>query len=356
MAEVARRAGLTTGALYGRFESIDDLILDCWTNQLSSHMFDVLDAARLQFLASGSRTQWPDLGLEGITTTAALHVLLASRRNPVLGEGLERDLRGWARKWELDGESDPTIKMQSSVATSFVLARLLSPYLKLDEGQWSRMAAVFHQALSNSISHDRRHADSGLGVEALGADQLQCDLVNSTMDVIARSGCERSTLTRISRRAGCTTGAIYSRYESKTELIVDAIEILVASAARVTSQLVIEGATEHAMSTSVARMFHSAVAHEREVWNNFRLEVYLAASWDPSIRRCLRRIKQTSDDRYFSLLQPAKLFTDDLISQIAIAGQYIPLGLSALSVITDGHRGIDYLNLSQRLMEICGAS
>ena len=356
MAEVARRAGLTTGALYGRFESLDDLILDCWTNQLSARMFDVLDAARLQFLAHDGPSTWPELGIEGVTTTAGLHVLVASRRNPVLGEGLERDLRAWTRKWELDGGSDPTTRMRSSVATAFVLARLLTPYLNLDEGQWSRMASVFHDALFSSYSDTRKYEGSGLGVEALGADQLQCDLVNSTMDVIARSGCERSTLTRISRRAGCTTGAIYSRYESKTELVVDAIEILVASAARVTSQLVIEGAKENALSTSVARMFHSAVTHEREGWNNFRLEVYLAASWDTSVRRCLRRIKQTSDDRYFSLLQPTKLFSDDLISQIAIAGQYIPLGLSALSVITDGHRDLDYLNLSQRLMEICGAS
>ena len=356
MAEIARRSGLTTGALYGRFESLDDLILDCWTHQLSTRMFEVLDGARHQFLGSSDRSRWSDLGIGGAVTTAGLHVLLASRRNPVLGEGLERDLRDWSRKWELDSEGEPTTRMRSAVATAFVLARLITPYLNIDEDDWDGMAEVFGEALLTSTSHSQSQLGTGLRVEAIGVDQLQCDLVNSTMDVIARSGCERSTLTRISRRAGCTTGAIYSRYESKTDLVVDAIEILVASAARVSSQLVIQGANSNAMSTSVARMFHTAVAREREVWNNFRLEVYLAASWDPSIRRCLRRVKQTSDDRYFALLQPTRMFSDDLISQIAIAGQQIPLGLSALAVFADGHRELDYLMLSQRLMELCGAS
>lgn len=356
MSEIARRAGLTTGALYGRFETIDDLVIDCWQHELSEAMFRSLETLRQEFLEcslSASVDTW-----QGITsrTTAALQIMVASRRSPVLSEGIERDLREWEKKWDLHRGAAPTARMRSSIATALVLARLLTPYLKLDHEQWGRMARVIASALETSTSRTVEYPDAGMVVTASGTDQLHCDLVNSTMEVIARSGFEGSSLSRIARKATCTTGAVYSRFESKSELLVDAIEILVASAARVSSRLVIEGAGAHDLSTSVARMFHMALAPERRVWNNFRLEVYLAASWEPSIRRCLRRIKQTSDERYFSLLQQTNLFSDDVISQIAIAGQFIPLGLSALSVVTDGHSDLEYLDVSRKLMLLCGAS
>lgn len=356
MADIARRADLTTGALYGRFETLDDLVLDCWQNELSRTLFESLDALRQILLSDSppiSKESWPEIS---VNTTAALQLLVASRRNPILSEGLERELLEWGKKWDLHRESEPTARMRSSIATSLVLAKLLTPYLAIDQDIWLRMSQVIASALAVSRSEVMEYPDAGMVVTATGPDQLHCDLVNSTMDVIARSGFEGSSLSRIARRALCTTGAIYSRYESKSELVVDAIEILVASAARVSSRLVIEGASSHDLSTSVARMFHMALAHERQVWNNFRLEVYLAASWESSIRRCLRRVKQTSDERYFSLLQPTNLFSDDLISQIAIAGQFIPLGLSALSVITDGHKDVQYLEVSKNLMKLCGAS
>ena len=191
---------------------------------------------------------------------------------------------------------------------------------------------------------------------AVGGDPLSNDLINATMDVIAKSGVEQSTLSRISRRAGVTTGAIYSRYESKIELVIDAIEVLVATVARTSSKLVIIGAQNHDMSTSVARMFHTAVSPDRAPWNRFRLETYLAGLSNPAIRRCLRRIQATSDERYFSLLQPTKLFTDEQISEIALAGQIIPIGLSVLDIICAGHREIDYLDVSRCLMRLLGAS
>ena len=153
-----------------------------------------------------------------------------------------------------------------------------------------------------------------------------------------------------------TTGAIYSRYDTKIDLLIDAIEILVATVARPTSKLVIVGAQNHEMSTSVARMFHTALSPDRTTWSQFRLETYLAGLTNPTIRRCLRRIQATSDERYFALLQPTQLFDDEQIAQIALAGQTIPIGLSVLDLFCHGHRDLDYLDLSRSLMRLLGAS
>lgn len=354
MVLVAQSGKLTTGALYGRFESIDDVILDAWQAGAGESLFTRVNDL-LETMNPKVRSRNADYSLSP-QTALAFQTLIASRRNTTLAEGIESDLAIWGEKWGLTSHADSTTRMRSAVALSLVFGRLITSFSTFDDAQWSAMAAVFASALNSATSGPRHYPDSGASVIADGGDGLSNDLINATMEVVSRSGVEASTVSRIARRSHVTTGAIYSRYDSKSDLIVDAIEILVATAARTSSQLVIEGANTNAMSTSVARMFHAALSPERSRWNAFRLETYLAGHWDPAIKRCLRRIRATSEQRYAALLQPTGWFTDDHILQISLAGQAIPLGMSVLDIFSTGHRDIDYLDVSKRLMLLVGAS
>ncbi|MFZ9867904.1 MAG: TetR family transcriptional regulator [Ilumatobacteraceae bacterium] len=354
MALIASDAGLTTGALYGRFEVVDDVLVDLWKNGAGGAIFALVE----EMLPTS-----PDVDSEvgnrrNIDPLAecGLQILIASRRNLTIAEAIEADLKMWTEKWSLGSSSSPTQRMRSAVLLSTIFGRLASDCLVHGEDRYRSMYEQIHRATEIAESEEIVHESAGLEVIAVGGDPLSNDLINATMDVIAKSGVEQSTLSRISRRAGVTTGAIYSRYESKIELLIDAIEVLVATVARTSSKLVIIGAQNHDMSTSVARMFHTAVSPDRSPWNRFRLETYLAGLSNPAIRRCLRRIQATSDERYFSLLQPTKLFSDKQISEIALAGQIIPVGLSVLDIICSGHRDIDYLDVSRCLMRLLGAS
>ena len=354
MALIANDAGLTTGALYGRFEVVDDVLVDLWKNGASGAIFALVE----DMLATSSGTRPDSSERRNIDPLAmcGLQILVASRRNPTIAEAIEAELKSWTEKWNLGGSSTPTQRMRSSVLLSAIFGRLASDCLVHSDDRYRSMYDQVRRATEMAESAMLVHESAGLEVVAVGGDPLSNDLINATMDVIAKSGVEQSTLSRISRRAGVTTGAIYSRYESKIELVIDAIEVLVATVARTSSKLVIIGAQNHDMSTSVARMFHTAVSPDRAPWNRFRLETYLAGLSNSAIRRCLRRIQATSDERYFALLQPTKLFSDDQISEIALAGQIIPIGLSVLDIICSGHREIDYLDVSRCLMRLLGAT
>lgn len=48
-------------------------------------------------------------------------------------------------------------------------------------------------------------------------------LVSSAVEVFAEVGYDRATVAEIARRAGVTTGAIYSRYRGKADLMADAL-------------------------------------------------------------------------------------------------------------------------------------
>ena len=54
-------------------------------------------------------------------------------------------------------------------------------------------------------------------------DDVAAKLVDSTTEELAASGASRANVRRIARRSGVTTGAVYRRYGSKTELVRDAL-------------------------------------------------------------------------------------------------------------------------------------
>lgn len=55
-------------------------------------------------------------------------------------------------------------------------------------------------------------------------DSTRAALLSAAVEVFAERGYEGAGVAEIARRAGLTTGAIYSRYTGKAELLLDAIE------------------------------------------------------------------------------------------------------------------------------------
>lgn len=56
-------------------------------------------------------------------------------------------------------------------------------------------------------------------------EDLRARLIAAAAQVFAERGFERAGVAEIARRAGVTTGAIYSRWSGKAELLLDAIDV-----------------------------------------------------------------------------------------------------------------------------------
>ena len=56
-------------------------------------------------------------------------------------------------------------------------------------------------------------------------DATRQALVAAAAEVFAEKGYERAGVAEIARRAGLTTGAIYSRFSGKAELLLEAIDV-----------------------------------------------------------------------------------------------------------------------------------
>ena len=65
---------------------------------------------------------------------------------------------------------------------------------------------------------------AGAGAEIAGEDPVGARLLAAAVEVFAEQGYAGTRVAEIARRAGLTTGAIYSRYRGKAELLADAID------------------------------------------------------------------------------------------------------------------------------------
>ncbi|MGA0239319.1 MAG: TetR/AcrR family transcriptional regulator [Acidimicrobiales bacterium] len=58
------------------------------------------------------------------------------------------------------------------------------------------------------------------------SDELTDRLLQAAIDVFTERGIERAGVAAIARRAGVTTGAIYSRWQGKQDLLLDALDVV----------------------------------------------------------------------------------------------------------------------------------
>jgi AcrR family transcriptional regulator len=103
MSSVARRAGLTTGALYGRYENVNELAADVWTTRVRDAQFQFLDHAVRRLVDGDVSIAVADvvreLSVPTRATIAALELLATARRIDELGWIFYDRSRNQSARW-----------------------------------------------------------------------------------------------------------------------------------------------------------------------------------------------------------------------------------------------------------------
>lgn len=345
---VVRRCNLTSGAIYGRYEDADDFIASVWTERLSKPLFQFLSDAMASML---DKEDAPPI--DSIASTianppknlaVALEALVVGRRNDVLGEEVRDDFAAWCEKWGLDTKTDPTVRMLNVVALTTVLGAAVYGFAEPKLTDWNLVFAIMSTAIRETLSSAGTKAPiigdvlPNVEVSPGTGEPLRDALITATANVIGRAGYERATVSRIGRRAKLTGGAVYTRYDSKDDLIIDTLDTLLSGAVVGTSELTVHGVTAGDLGESVGKIYTLGVTPTRRPWRQFRLETYVAARTRKEPRAALRRIHAAGIVRYHEMLDGRSKMNDDVIRLVARGGQSIPLGLSLVeSYETDLH-------------------
>jgi AcrR family transcriptional regulator len=153
---------------------------------------------------------------------------------------------------------------------------------------------------------------------------------------VGKSGYTRATISRISRRANCSPGAIYKLYPSKEDLVIAATRrIMQAPWISITT-------LAEVLDTGVlAQLLYSAASEQNSVRKSFTLEIAIASAHSDKIRAAVQTQMQGLE-----LLVPLLEGIDDdqknelrrmIRGIIALA-----LGTSFLSTVTKATEDIDF--------------
>lgn len=345
---VVRRCNLTSGAIYGRYEDVDDFIASVWSERLQTPLFDFLSAAMGAMLGvEGAPT------IQSVAATVAnppkhlavaLEALVVGRRNDVLGEEVVDDFATWCEKWGLDSKTDPASRALNVVALSTIVGAFVYGFAEPKLTDWNLVFAIMSAAILQTPGTTTAKAPAigeelpNIEVSPGTGEPLRDALITATANVIGRAGYERATVSRIGRRAKLTGGAVYTRYDSKDDLIIDTLDTLLNGAVVGTSELTVHGVTDGDLGESVGKIYTLGVTPARRAWRQFRLETYVAARTRKEPRAALRRVHAAGIVRYHDMLDGRSKMNDDMIRLVARGGQSIPLGLSLIeSYETDLH-------------------
>jgi AcrR family transcriptional regulator len=288
--EVSRRAGLTHGAAYARFENVDEMLVDLWTTTLRSRMVAICELA---LRAAEKPDEESVCNLVAIlrdrepADVAAVHVLLVARRIPTLHEEVEPFITNFLEPDEdLTPDSRAIFSRTISLFSLFTVCLLVESQYGSSEAYHDALEKVLKEALV--IKPAEVKTLPSLPPYVLAPLELSNDLRSqielATFSVVGKSGYAQATVSRIARRANSSPGAIYKTHTSKEGLLADSFVNVIGArwiAASTFSGILGEG--------SFTSLLEFEASEGNELRRDFMLESVLAAAYSQTIRSAILR-------------------------------------------------------------------
>jgi AcrR family transcriptional regulator len=315
MGAVASRAGLSSGAVYNRFENVAELAVTLWQESLRTHALAMFD----KVVDLGHQTFGDPLDPELIAETTnpsplwrgALQLLLVARRVEELNEVITEDLLSWERGRGFVLEEDPVRYSRGVTSLSPMIGlsvlRMLPTPVVLPNEQILRI----HQGIldasweyNEAPDLDSEALETEFVMEVNTGDPVSDALINAAARVIANSGCVRSTVSRIARRAGYTTAAIYERYENKEALIMDTVNKALSHHLLITGQQNAEAVLHPKFRWMIPATISLSVLPARAPRRRLRQELTLAGLHNPAIGAAVGEACVASVDEVLRVVTP----------------------------------------------------
>ncbi len=337
-ARVAAAAGLTTGALFGYWADVDELLVDVWEQRLCPAVLEQLDAA-LAHVRTADReasVPAPALSFDGPSLTAASDLAVAARRREALREVVAGDVAAWIGD-RAGADDRMLVEMVAAVVWG---AAVLGNCQLADGTDWgavlSRLAAP---AVDPDVVAARDVGDEAieprprLGAVMVGdhgdpvEDRLRAVLIEATEAVVAARGLADATVTRIARQAGVDRMALYRRYEGVEALLLDTLRAHIRARVIEDAQGAIQGLATDDPPSAISFGLMATTVPSRAASRALRLEVHLIARHHPAIAAELRDLVDAALDRLGPLvdLERARLPAERAVRlyQAALLGMSI---------------------------------
>lgn len=255
---VAAAAGLSTGALYSRYDQQHDLLVDVWQRQSLAAVQQLIDVAVAVRRSGGAEPQVAALAALLAEPSVALRVgvqlMAVTRRIDELADVVPGDLAMLLQDLGVHVEQpDPAQVDVLAVVACSLGAVLLGGVRGASPIDWAPMIRWCGAPVPVSAP-SWPPAPPFRSEPVHDPDDPMVDaMLRSAQQVIARSGVERATLLRICRAARLTPTVVYNRFENREELIVDLVQRIVRSSVTTEMRTMVH-ASPAMLATSMATL------------------------------------------------------------------------------------------------------
>ena len=363
MIGVARRAGLTTGALYGRYENVHEVAADIWRLRVRGPMFALLDDVVAALIDGGDAKALIRV-LEVLQEppreiAAGLELMVCARRVDELEEIVAPETDAWMRgRGAAARARDQRRRAQVLFAVGSVTGMLLHAIPGTRRTDWEPALSSLAQSFARPYeTPSSRFTAVRFGpVRSTLGDPHQDALIDAVAAITARVGFERATASRIARRANLTSGAIYARYHTKDELLTDAVEVLLAQrfANDLADNAYLIDATDP--GTAAASVIGGYLGRPRRDWRIFRVEAQLAARYRPELAAALDRVQEAGIRANVDALRAGSHAPADVLERMARLNHAMPLGLAFVDIALPAGGSVDWRSIFVPLLRRARAS
>jgi len=232
--DLARLAGLTTGAVYARYENNEEILVGLWQHRISGPMRAFFEAALPAITPGLNRAEAQAIVAKTISNPhgplrPGVSLLIASARIPELHEIIVPEVQGWLREMGISDDRSDIPSLQKLSTISFVLGCLYFAAADMfDFADWEAIKPLAHYVLENqSIEGVAKILEVDPPSIVVTTDnEVRDALVNGAARVIARGGVERATTQRIARAAALPPSALFSEYRTRQALFGDVAQKL----------------------------------------------------------------------------------------------------------------------------------
>lgn len=170
------------------------------------------------------------------------------------------------------------------------------------------------------------------------ADDTRVRLVQAAVDVFAEKGYDGAGVAEIARRAGLTTGAIYSRFSGKAELLLEAIR---SSTTDEFDRLFAEHRFQGRATDLLEAVGEHLVTRRADPGRSVLLEAFVAARRDPEVAAMLRDHLEERAQRLSLMIDETKaaglVATDLDTAAIAHFAHAVGLGFLLFEAVGSTH-------------------
>ncbi|NQW68098.1 MAG: TetR/AcrR family transcriptional regulator [Acidimicrobiaceae bacterium] len=344
-ARVAALAGLTTGAIYSRYENADEMLIALWQERVGTpflqHIRDVV-----QYVQGVLPTKHPVLRmLERPSATLRLgaEFLVVAARNDAVAEVVTPAVVAVLDDLGLNEHSDALAGAIVMISASAAIGTASRSFITGTNPGWSSSLLALRSAATRAVPlpHEPFPYDMP-GDQINTGNPIRDLLLTSAEQIVGRVGFRNATVTRIARRAGFSTSAIYQMWPDKDAMLDEAIHETSLLDFGQNARAKVAASTTARGDFGFSDSWYFGLMPSRRLRHNFRLECVIASRHRPSTRRELQEYVKSADSILHVTFPKIPHAT---IAQIASMEQALGYGYLTLNPFVSQASQLDYFSI-----------